>query len=101
MKSEDFDKYSEFLFGCLKHYLMLTNIYNEKDLVEHVKYNIETGKYQRYPDVKNVPPQAIQWQCSIGGFLSERLWTLWLQHNFKEEKVLKLPYIKMEDNMYT
>ena len=101
MKSEDFDRYSEFLFNCLNGYLYLADIKSQKELVEHVKYNIETGKYQRYPNVKNVPPQAIQWQCSIGGFLSERLWTLWLQHNFKDEKVLKLPYIKMEDNMYT
>ena len=101
MKSEDFDRYSEFLFNCLNGYLYLADIKSQKELVEHVKYNIETGKYQRYPDVKNVPPQAIQWQCSIGGFLSERLWTLWLQHNFNDDKILKLPYIKMEDNMYT
>lgn len=101
MRSEDFDRYSEFLFNCLNGYLYLADIKSQKELVEHVKYNIETGKYQRYPDVKNVPPQAIQWQCSIGGFLSERLWTLWLQHNFNDDKILKLPYIKMEDNMYT
>lgn len=101
MKSEDFDRYSEFLFNCLNGYLHLADIKSQKDLIDHVRYNLETGKYQRYPDPKQVPPQAIQWQCSIGGFLSERLWTLWLQHNFNDDKILKLPYIKMEDNMYT
>ena len=101
MKAEDFDRYSEFLFNCLNGYLRLADIKSQKDLIDHVKYNIETGKYQRYPYPNKVPQQAIQWQCSIGGFLSERLWTLWLQHNFNDDKILKLPYIKMEDNMYT
>ena len=101
MKAEDFDRYSEFLFNCLNGYLQLADIKSQKDLIDHVKYNIETGKYQRYPDPSKVPQQAIQWQCSIGGFLSERLWTLWLQHNFNDDKILKLPYIKMEENMYT
>ena len=101
MKSEDFDRYSEFLFNCLNGYLRLADIKSEKELMDHVKYNIEVGKYPRFTDTKNVPPQAIKWQCSIGGFLSERLWTLWLQHNFNDEKILKLPYIKMEENMYT
>ncbi len=101
MKAEDYDRYCQFLFNCLNGYLHLSNIRSEKDLVEHVRYNIEVGKYQRYPDPKQVPQQAIQWQCSIGGFLSERIWTLWLQHNFAEDRIFKTPYIKMEDNMYT
>lgn len=101
MKAEDYDRYSEFLFDCLNGYLKLADIHSEKDLLEHVKYNIEVGKYIRYQDTKNVPSEAVKWQCSVGGFLSERLWTLWLQHNFSEEKILKLPYIKMEKNMYT
>ena len=101
MKAEDYDRYSEFLFDCLNGYLKLADIHSEKDLLEHVKYNIEVGKYIRYQDTKNVPFEAVKWQCSIGGFLSERLWTLWLQHNFSDEKILKLPYIKMEENMYT
>ena len=101
MKAEDYDRYCEFLFNCLNGYLKLADIKSEKDLIEHVKYNLEVGKYQRYPDPKRVPAEAIKWQCSIGGFLSERLWTLWLQHNFSDDKVLKLPYIKMEEKMYT
>ena len=101
MKSEDFDRYSEFLFNCLNGYLRLANIKSQKDLVEHVQYNIEVGKYPRYPNIKAVTAEGIRWQCSIGGFLSERLWTLWLLHNFNEDKIYKTPYIKMEDKMYT
>ena len=101
MKSEDYDRYCEFLFNCLNGYLKLSNITCEKDLVNHVKYNMDVGKYIRYQNKNEITPEAIKWQCSIGGFLSERLWTLWLQHNFNEEKIMKLPYIKMEEGMYT
>ena len=101
MRADDYDRYCEFLFGCLSKYLEMAHINSEEDLFEHVRYNMEVGKYPRYTNVKQIPEQAIKWQCSIGGFLSERIWTLWLQRNFKPEKILKLPYVKMEEGMYT
>lgn len=101
MKAEDYDRYCEFLFTCLKGYLDMADIHSEKELVDHVRYNLEVGKYPRYAGQKNIPEQAIKWQCSIGGFLSERVWTLWLQHNFSPERILKLPYDKQEEGMYT
>lgn len=101
LKAEDYDKYCEFLFNCLNGYLHLADIHSEKDLLDHVRYNLEVGKYIRYQNLNNISPQAVRWQMSIGGFLSERLWTLWLLHNFSDDKILKLPYIKMEENMYT
>ena len=101
MKAEDYDRYSEFLFDCLGKYLEMANIKSQQDLIDHVKYNLEVGKYPRYEGQKGIPEAALRWQCSIGGFLSERVWTLWLQHNFKPERIMKLPYIKMEEGMYT
>ena len=101
LKAEDYDKYCEFLFNCLNGYLHLADIHSEKDLLDHVRYNLEVGKYIRYQNLNSISPQVIRWQMSIGGFLSERLWTLWLLHNFSDDKILKLPYIKMEENMYT
>jgi hypothetical protein len=101
MKAEDYDRYCEFLFDCLLGYLRLSNIESKEGLYEHVKYNIEVGKYQRYPGGKNVPEEAIKWQTEIGGFLSERIWTLWLQHNFPQDRIYRLPYKKMEQGMYT
>ena len=101
MKAEDYDRYCEFLFDCLQKYREMTNIHTQKDLIDHVRYNMEVGKYPRYPDKNKIPQEAVKWQCSIGGFLSERVWTLWLQHNFKPERILKLPYIKQEEGMYT
>jgi len=100
MKSEDFDRYSEFLFSCLQYYLDLANLHTQADLIDHVKYNMETGKYIRY-EKEPITEAAVKWQSEIGGFLSERIWTLWLQHNFSNDRIYKLPYIKMEENMYT
>lgn len=101
MKSEDFDRYCEFLFDCLNHYLDLAGIHSKEELIDHVKYNLETGKYIRYEKPEEINENAVKWQTEIGGFLSERIWTLWLQHNFSHDRIYELPYIKMEDNMYT
>lgn len=102
MRAEDYDKYAEFLFGCLNGYLAFANIHSQEELFEHVRYNLETGKYIRYNDKSPINDAGFKWQTEIGGFLSERLWTLWVQHNFKQDRIYKLPYIKMEpDNMYT
>lgn len=99
MRKEDYDRYAEFLFGCLNGYFSLAQIRTKDDLINHVRYNMETAKYQRYSDGK-IDEGAIRWQCCIGGFLSERIWTLWLLHNFKEERIYKVPYRLMEKNMY-
>lgn len=100
MRGEDFDRYSEFLFGCLEKYLSFANIHNKEELIEHVKYNLEVGKYIRYRG-RGYSDYDLNWQIKIGGFLSERIWTLWLQHNFSDDRIFKLPYIKMESTMYT
>lgn len=100
MREKDFDEYCMFLFNCLNEYLKLSRINSEEDLYKHVKYNLSTGKYIRY-QTTNIPDAAINWQTKIGGFLSERIWTLWVQHKFPRERILELPYKKMEEQMYT
>ena len=101
MKTEDYDRYCDFLFKCLDMYLQFSKIHDKQSLEDHVRYNLEVGKYPRYQNPKQIPQEAVRWQMSILGFLSERLWTLWLQHNFNEDRIYKTPYIKMEENMYT
>jgi hypothetical protein len=101
MRSEDYDRYCEFLFKCLDGYLSMTGIDSPKRLFDRVVYNMEVGKYPKHINPQERNDAAIRWQMSIGGFLSERLWTLWLLHNFNKERILELPYIKMEEGMYT
>lgn len=102
MSSENYDKYAQFLFTCLNTYLSFANIHNEKELYQHVKYNIETGKYIRYNGQTNLSNDIVKYQTRIGGYLSERIFTLWLLHNFPKDKILEKEYIKQEpDKMYT
>jgi hypothetical protein len=101
MKSDDYDRYCEFLFGCLEKYETFVDVSTFEKLKERVIYHMEVGKYPKHMNPKHRTEGAIRWQMSIGGFLSERLWTLWLLHNFNEEKIYKTPYIKMEEGMYT
>jgi hypothetical protein len=82
-------------------YLQFSKIHDRQSLEEHVRYNLEVGKYPRYQNPKQIPQEAVKWQMSILGFLSERLWTLWVQHNFSDDRIYKLPYVKMEESMYT
>ena len=101
MKSDDYDRYCEFLFGCLDKYQQFVDVSTPQRLRDRVIYNMEVGKYPKHMNSQSRSEEAIRWQMSIGGFLSERIWTLWLLHNFKDEEIMKLPYNKMEENMYT
>lgn len=102
MKSDDYDRYCEFLFSCLNGFLEFNQIKNQFDLWLHVCRNLGAGKYKRYDNPFSVPSGAVRWQTLIGGFLGERLFTVWLLHNFNKDRILELPYVKMEpDKMYT
>lgn len=101
MRNDDYDRYCEFLFGCLEKYQTFVDVSTFDKLYERVKTNMELGKYPKHMRPETRTYEGIRWQTSIGGFLSERIWTLWLLHNFKEENILKLPYNKMENGMYT
>ena len=102
MKAEDYDKYCDFLFNCLNGWLQVNGIQNQFDLWVHVARDLGAGKYVRFQNPYSVPTQTVLWETRIGGFLSERIWTLWLQHNFKKDRICELEYIKMEpDKMYT
>jgi hypothetical protein len=102
LRAEDYDKYAEFLFSVLGKWLEKTEITTPMDLYFHVGRNLGAGKYIRFGnDPYKVPKAAIKWQTEIGGFLGERIWTLWLLSNYKREKILELPYIKQEAGMYT
>lgn len=101
LREEDYDRYCHFLFTCINGYLGQTRIKDQATLLTHVAINLGMGRYRRYENPDTVPQEAIQWQTYIGGFLSERLWTLWLLHNFKKDRIYEVEYIKKEKNMYT
>ena len=101
LRAEDFDRYCEFLFGCLEKYQNMVDVSTPLKLYNRVKYNMEVGKYPKHSNPQTRTENAIKWQMSIGGFLSERLWTLWVLHNFERNRIMEIPYVKMEEGMFT
>jgi len=90
MKAEKYDEFCEFLFNCLEGWLKENNINSNEDILAHVKKNTLEGKYIRYQmegvDVTNLDSRVYNWQKFIGGFLGERLLTLWLLVNTKPNR---------------
>ena len=104
MRADMYDKYCEFLFGLLDMWLKENGITRYEDVIVHVARNLGAGKYIRYPiehqDPMKLEWPSVQWQIHIFGFLSERIFTLWLNHNIPQERRYEVEYVKMEGGMY-
>ena len=104
LPSEKYDEYCAFLFDLLGKWIMKAGITRYEDIIVHVARNLGAGKYIRYEregqDPMKLPWPSIQWQIHIGGFLSERIFTLWLQHNIPPKKRYEVEYEKMENGMF-
>jgi len=85
MKCEDFIKYCEFIFSLLFEYLNIKGFKTYNDVLKHVFENKEL--YVKKDELFN----SISQQARIGGFLAERLFTIFVKHNFK--KVYEIPII--------
>lgn len=104
LPAEKYDEYCLFLFELLSKWLETNKITRYEELITHVVRNLSTGKYIRYPregqDPMKLSWPGIQWQLHIGGFLSERILTLWINHNIPKERRYEVEYLKMENNMF-
>lgn len=86
MKKNDFDKMCEFIFNILFTLMNGFRIDSSESLVNHVR------TFSRQIGSHNVEWQ--KYQMGIGGYLFERLVTLYIRHNF--EKIYLNKMINME-----
>lgn len=104
MKSEDYDSYCKFLFDVLNRWIFHAKANTYEELILHVSRNVGAGKYKRFEregrDPMKLTWNEIAWQCKIGGFLSERIFTLWVNHNIPLDRRYEVEYEKMENGMY-
>lgn len=104
LPAHQYNKYCEFLFTVLKEYINELKIKDLNSLIMHVMHNAYAGKYIRYSEkYENIKPNNltydhIMYQTRIGGYIAERIFTMYAKHHFKKFKYL--PYVKMENNMY-
>lgn len=103
LPADKYDEYCQFMFNCSQGWLKKTGINNRDELIFHIARNLGAGKYPRYKmegvDVMKTTYQQQKWQSYLLGFLGERLWTVFLNHNIPEEKRYIVDYEKTE-NIY-
>ena len=95
MKEEDYAKYCEWLFSILFEYKRLKGFETVEDVKKFVQEQIDNG-LRPNADSNGKRDNALNYQSQICGFLSERLYTLYLLHNYKWEDIAILPYYKLE-----
>ena len=84
MKREDYIKYCDFLFEILNEYLKIMNFKSIENVFDYVKEHKDL-----FENKKNKLSKKLDYQIRIGGFLSERIFTIYVKHNFK--KILNIP----------
>lgn len=101
LPAEKYDEYCNFAFYTIYKWMRRTGVTSYGELVFHVSRNIGAGKYKRFEIEKREPLDCtfseVEWQCKIGGFFSERLFTLWLDVNIPKERRYEVEYDKMEN----
>lgn len=92
MRTDDFQRYCNFLFPILKEYEKRNGLTYEQSYREHVENNKE--KY-----LKTFSPNNEVWyQMRICGYLSERLFTFWVMLNFKNPKFYNMKLTETKYN---
>lgn len=86
-KREIYDAYCEWLFSILDEVWKRKGFKDIDELSDYVDNHPELYRF--------VPSRGAYYQKTIGGFLSERLFTLYILHNFKH--IYEVPYTLMED----
>lgn len=90
MRTEDYDKYCEWLFTLLRQLLDTWHCNSAEDVQEKVRRDIDAGICNPGDGGR---PYFYQGQVPV--FLSERLLTLYLRHNY-EGRIFERPYTLME-----
>ena len=94
-KSEDYCKYCEWLFSILFEFAAEMRWNTPEDIRDYVDKEIKSGA-RRNIDNRGKADNALNYQQQILVFMSERLFTLYLNHNYKKSDILTLEYRRME-----
>lgn len=93
LRWEDFEEYCEFLFDTLKYYTEYYNLEDPISLRRHVSEKLSQATVRP----KNMD---IDYQSLIGGFIQERLASVWILHKFNERQILTRKFTLFENLNY-
>ena len=97
MRSGDFDRYCEWLFNILDHFKQEKGWSTPEEAKEKIDQEIACGDRNGYNGhVGNEGEDSNRYQRQVCGFLTERLLTLWLRHNFEPNKIYCKKYTSYE-----
>lgn len=89
MKSADYGKYCSFLFDILFEWQKRTNVSSIEDMNARNSECFDSGKFAlNWGESEKTP--CLQYQRRAPGFLSERIFTIYVNHNFHQ--IFTLPY---------
>lgn len=95
LKTPDFIKYCDWLFPIYERYMGEMGWATPEDHKKYIKEQMAAG-LRKNVNGAGKPEGAEYYQGEIFAFLSERLWTLYVQHNYPKERIFTMPYLKME-----
>lgn len=87
LRASDYVRYNDFLWTILDGVREIRGWDTPSITEKEIKYEIDTGK--------RAGTRGVKYQAQVGGFLSERLWTMWVQANF-DGRIYEMPYTKFE-----
>lgn len=88
----EYKRYCNFLFSILDTYANRFNFLNEDVLRGYVSSKL------RYPSV-GLKTKSIDYYMLIGGFLQERLFSVWVLSNYKQSEIYYKDFKFMEDHL--
>ncbi len=91
MRSEDYDRYAEWLFAILDEFRYRKGWDTEERILADISTEI---KRKKRPGTRGA-----RYQAQLGGFLSERLLTLYILHNFDKKRIMCRDYKKFEEGL--
>ena len=90
---EEYCRYCKFMFSILDLYAKRMNLFNRDILKEYVSRKIRNSKNI---ELRSKP---IEYHMLIGGFLQERIFSIWVLSNFKQSEIYYKNFTFMENHI--